>query len=216
MITADYSQIELRIIAEFSQDPKFLEAFNAGEDFHQKTADLVGIPRNAAKSLNFGLMYGMGPTGLAKQISVNSEDAQKFIQAYFEAFPKVKRCLEDLETKPFTVGHTTTPLGRKRYFRDVTTMREHGVVKRQGRNTPIQATCGDILKKAILLLWENFTGMDISIVNLVHDEIVVECPDNMVKDAAKVVEDYMVQAGEEFIKSVPVTVDVSIDARWKK
>jgi DNA polymerase-1 len=113
-------------------------------------------------------------------------------------------------------GYTATPLGRKRFFRAVETMKEHGELRRQGRNTPIQATCGDILKKAVLSISKNLNGREAGIVNLVHDEIVVEAEDGIAGDVAKVVERCMVQSGQKFIKTVPGTVNVSIDRRWKK
>jgi DNA polymerase-1 len=216
LITADYGQIELRILAEFSRDPKLIEAFKAGKDFHQEVVNLMGVSRKIAKAINFGIMYGMGPGRLAKHLGVKFSEAQKFLEDYYKAFPKVKRCLEQLEVRPIIDGYTVTPLGRKRYFNVPQTMKEHGELKRQGRNTPIQATCGDILKKAVLSISENLKGRRAGIVNLVHDEIVVEAEDGIAGDLAKVVETCMVRAGEEFIKAVPVTVDVTIDQRWKK
>ncbi len=216
LITADYSQIELRILAEFSKDAKFIEAYKTGQDLHQRTADLIGITRDAAKAINFGLVYGMGPGGLSKRLGIKYDEAERFIEAYFRGFPKIKRCLEDLEAKPLTVGFTTTPLGRKRFFRPVESMKEHGELKRRGRNTPIQACCGDILKKAILLIAENLRGYEAGIVNMVHDELVIEAKDDLVEDIAKTVSLCMIEAGEEFIKSVPVEVNIVVDQRWKK
>ena len=95
-------------------------------------------------------------------------------------------------------------------------MKEYGELKRQGRNTPIQSTCGDILKKAILYIAENLKGYEVQVVNTVHDELVIECRDDLVEGFTKIIEACMVRAGEEFIKSVPVEVSVAVDQRWKK
>lgn len=211
LITADYSQIELRILAEFSKDPNFIAAYRAGEDLHQRVADALKISRDASKAINFGIVYGMGPSGLAKRLGVKVEEAGRIIESYFIAYPKVKRTLEAMEAKPLTDGYTVTPLGRKRFFRDAQTMKEHGEMRRQARNTPIQAMCGDILKVAIRLLSENLREHGAQMVNLIHDEIIIECPDAHIDGAVPVIRDCMVKAGAEFIKAVPVEVNILVD-----
>lgn len=216
MITADYSQIELRILAEFSRDPKFLEAYKMREDLHQKVADSLGISRDAAKTVNFGIIYGMGPSGLSKQLGIKTAEAEKIINAYFGTYSKVKRTLEELEAKPLVNGFAVTPLGRKRFFGNVSDMKEHSAMKRKGRNTPIQSTCGDILKKAIHLLYESLGAMEAGIINVIHDEILIECRNEDIEEAAGIIRNCMVQAGEEFIKAVPVEVNITVDQRWKK
>ena len=216
LVTADYSQIELRILAELAQDQKYIEIFKAGEDLHQRTADLMGISRRAAKAINFGIIYGSGPAALAKSLGISVEAAKQFIDTHYSTFPAVKRCLEGLEVKPFRDGYTKTMLGRKRFFSEIEKMREEGEVRRQGRNTPIQGTCVDILKQAIYLIWRNLRGFDAGIVLLVHDEIVIECRDDLVERVLQIMKDSMTQAGEEFLKSVPVTVEITVDQRWKK
>jgi DNA polymerase-1 len=216
MITADYSQIELRILAEFSKDPKFIEAYKMREDLHQRVADSLRISRGVAKTVNFGIIYGMGPSGLSRQLGIKTAEAEKIINAYFVAYPKVRRTLEELEVKPLVNGFTVTPLGRKRFFGDVSNMKEHSAMKRKGRNTPIQSTCGDILKKAIHLLYESLGAMEAGIINVIHDEILIECKNEDVEEAAGIIRNCMVQAGEEFIKAVPVEVNIMVDQRWKK
>nr|BDD45666.1 hypothetical protein 14 [Desulfobacterales bacterium] len=216
LITADYSQIELRILAEFSQDEAYIKAFNAGDDFHQRTADLIGIDRGAAKAINFGLVYGMSAGALSKRIDVTLTESERFIRRYFAAFPKVRRCLEDFAAKPIVDGYTATPLGRKRFFRGAGTLREHGELKRKGRNTPIQSTCGDILKQAVLDMVGAFAGHDAHIVNLVHDEVVVECKAVQADEVARIIRSSMTAAASEVLKSVPVEVDLVIDRVWRK
>jgi len=216
LITADYSQIELRILGEFSKDPGFVEAYKKKQDLHQRVADSLKISRDAAKTINFGIVYGMGPLGLSTRLGITKEEAEKFINAYFHAYPKVKRLLEDFEARPLNEGFTVTPLGRKRFFKDAETMKEHGEMKRQGRNTPIQSTCGDILKKAILLISEKLRGREAYIVNMIHDELLIECRDDIVEDTSKEISACMVEAGKEFIKTVPVEVNAMIDQRWRK
>jgi DNA polymerase I-like protein with 3'-5' exonuclease and polymerase domains len=213
LITADYNQIELRILAEFSQDPVFLEAYRNGKDLHQETADKIGGSREAAKEINFGLCYGMGSTGLAEKLGIGQKEAQGFITAYFKAYPQVKATLDDLGLKAVSQGFSQTPLGRKRYFNPVDSFGAQKGLERQGRNTPIQSCCGDILKQAIRILAPQ---PDINILNLVHDEIVFEVPEHLSAESEQVVKDAMIQAGEQFIKSVPVEVDTVVDTLWRK
>jgi DNA polymerase I-like protein with 3'-5' exonuclease and polymerase domains len=201
---------------ECSQDPVFLEAYEKDEDFHQRTADLIGGSRDVAKTINFGLCYGMGSKGLAERLGLKQKEAQDFITRYFKAYPQVKNTLDKLGLMAVTRRYSETPLGRKRYFKPADSMSAQKSLERKGRNSPIQATCGDILKRAIQLLSENLKGYDVGIVNLVHDEIVVECRDDLVKDVSKVVNDCMVQAGEDSLKSVPVKVDMVVDKKWRK
>jgi DNA polymerase-1 len=211
IITADYSQIELRILAEFSQDPVFLEAYKAGKDLHQETADQIGLSRDQAKAINFGLCYGMGSKGLTERLNIPVKEAQCFISAYFRTYPRVKATLDKLGLKALSAGYSETPLGRKRYFKPADSFSAQKSLERKGRNTPIQSTCGDILKKAILYL------SDFKIINLVHDEIVFEVPEDQASlETVQQIRDSMTRAGEEFIRSVPVVVDLTVNDVWRK
>jgi DNA polymerase-1 len=225
ILTADYSQIELRIMAEYSQDPAFLEAYRTGKDLHSKTAaDMFNVTidqvtkeqRNIAKTINFGLCYGMTSKGLSESLNIDSDRAEHFINQYFRTYPQVKVTLQQLGMKAISTGYATTLLGRKRYFKAANSFGAQKSLERKGRNTPIQGTCADILKKAIDYLQHSLTEHDAKIINLVHDEIVVEVRKDQVEKVKGIIEKDMVQAGQDFIKSIPVEVDIIVDNVWRK
>ena len=203
LVTVDYGQIEIRIIAEFTRDDTLLRILGEGGDLHAKTAATIfNVPvgevtkeqRGLAKAINFGLSYGMGPKGLAEQVGISLSEAKRFIAGYSQAYPKVKPGLDRLGYKAAAKGHSCTPLGRKRFFdpRDA---------QHLGRNTPIQATCGDILKKAIQYLHDELEGLDASIVNLIHDEVLVEAKAEVTDQVAGIVQTCMKRAGADFLEN---------------
>ena len=225
ILTADYSQIELRIMAEFSQDKAFLDAYRKGEDLHTRTAsDVFQIKletvskdqRNVAKTINFGLCYGMTQKGLSDKLNISEEEAQSFIKAYYKAYPVVKNTLDRLGMKAVKEGHSQTVLGRKRYFPKPDSFVQEKAIERKGRNTPIQATCGDILKKAVFYIQDEIWNMPAWIINLVHDEVVLEFREDGEEIMKALVEECMVKAGRDFLKLVPVEVDVTVDTVWRK
>jgi DNA polymerase-1 len=225
IITADYSQIELRILAEFSQDAVFLEAFRSGLDLHRQTASQVfntafesvtKEQRNAAKAINFGLVYGMTATGLALRLNIPEQEAEGFIIRYFRAYPSIKDCLQTMGMSAVNKGYSITPLGRKRFYKPIDGFSGQKSRERQGRNTPIQATCGDILKTAILYIYPALPEYGANIMNLVHDELVIEVREDHAEALQGLVKDRMTQAGCQFIKSVPVEVDITVNSMWKK
>jgi len=225
IITADYSQIELRILAEFSQDEAFLDAYRTGQDLHSRTAaEMFHIAidqvsknqRGIAKTINFGLCYGMSAKGLSDKLNITSEKAEAFINQYFRAYPKVKNTLQMLGMKAVNDLCSTTLGGRKRYYHATDSFSSQKALERKGRNTPIQGTCGDILKKAILYLSESLRGYDAAIVNLVHDEIVIEVREDQAEAVRDIVKRDMIRAGRDYIKSIPVEVDIKIDSVWRK
>ena len=225
ILTADYSQIELRIMAEYSQDPAFLEAYRTGKDLHSKTAaDMFNVTidqvtkeqRNIAKTINFGLCYGMTSKGLSESLNIDSDRAEHFINQYFRTYPQVKVTLQQLGMKAISTGYATTLLGRKRYFKAASSFGTQKSLERKGRNTPIQGTCADILKKAIDYLQHSLTAYDAKIINLVHDEIVIEVRNDQAEEVKEIVEKDMVRAGRDFIKSIPIEVDIIVDNVWRK
>ncbi len=225
IITADYSQIELRILAEYSQDPAFLDAYHHGHDLHARTAsEMFGVPleeitkeqRNVAKTINFGLCYGMTAKGLAARLGIGLEQAEKFIHAYFRAYPRVKDTLQRLGMQAVRRHYSETLSGRKRYYPPVDSFSGQKSLERKGRNTPIQGTCGDILKKAIHYLMEALRPYDAQIINLVHDEIVIEVAEHQAAAVKEIVKAEMIRAGKDFLKTVPVEVDLMIDQTWRK
>ncbi len=232
LITADYSQIELRIMAEVSQDPAFLEAFNKDIDLHTLTASqMFRIPiekvdkekRFQAKSINFGLMYGRGPTSLGLQIGLSVEDSKKLLDVYFSTYKKVKRWLDDVGRDVVRYGYARTLDGRKRLFTlpertDPDYQKLIGSIERAGKNMPIQGTSADITKYALVYIAEKLrqNNLDAYLIHTVHDEIVTEAREDIADDVAKMVEEQMIAAGQKLLKSVPVKVDVNISSVWEK
>ena len=221
-ITADYSQIELRILAEYSQDPALLEVFRTGQDLHKRTiSDMLNIPlaevtkeqRQIAKSINFGLCYGMSASGLAHELNIPVQEAEGFISSYFRAYPQVKRTLQGLGMQAVNKRCSETLLGRKRYYDSSAGEKS---LERKGRNTPIQGTCADILKKAIRYLMDALPSYDAKIIHLVHDEIVLEVEESQVDQVKEVVQKEMIRAGNDLIKSVPIEVEAVVDNVWRK
>jgi DNA polymerase-1 len=225
ILTADYNQIELRILAEFSQDPAFLDAYHQGQDLHSRTAaEMFRVPleqvtkeqRDVAKTINFGLCYGMSAKGLAARLNIDAEQAEKFIQAYFRAYPRVKDTLQRLGIQAVRRHYSETLSGRKRYYRPADGFSAQKSLERKGRNTPIQGTCGDILKKAVHYLMEALGPYDARIINLVHDEIVIEVVEHQATAVKEIVTTQMVRACKDFLKTIPVEVDLVIDQVWRK
>ena len=171
---------------------------------------------NIAKTINFGLCYGMGPEGLASRLNIPPKEAERFINNYFRAYPRVKQCLQILGSKAVRNLCTETLLGRKRYFTPPAFFGAQKAIERKGRNTPIQGTCGDIFKKAIQYLWPDLKTYDARIINIVHDELVIEVKDEQAEAVKAVVESALVRAGEYFLKSVPVEAEITIGNTWKK
>lgn len=232
MITADYSQIELRIMAEVSEDPAFLKAFNEDIDLHALTASqMFRLPidgvdkekRFQAKSINFGLMYGRGPTSLSTQIGLSVDESKELLDIYFKTYKKVKVWLDNVGKSAVRNGYVRTLGGRKRMFilpnkDNPEYLKLIGSVERQGKNTPIQGTSADITKYALLFISKEFNnlGLDAHLIHTVHDEIVSEAREDQAELAAKVVEDKMVAAGKLLLKKVPVKVDLHISDFWTK
>lgn len=232
LITADYSQIELRIMAEVSGDPAFLEAFQKDVDLHTLTASqMFRIPiekvnkdkRFQAKSINFGLMYGRGPTSLGNQIGLSVEESRKLLDVYFSKYKKVKQWLDAVGRQAVRQGYVRTLGGRKRMFKipeksDMDYQKLIGAIERQGKNTPIQGASADITKYSLVFIYNEIKkrNLDANLIHTVHDEIVVEAREDVVEEVAKLVEEQMIKAGEKLLKQVPIKVDVNISDCWEK
>jgi DNA polymerase I len=225
IITADYSQIELRILTELSQDPNFLHAYRTGQDLHRRTAaEMFKVPveevtkdqRGIAKTINFGICYGLGAKGLSERLNIPVDRAESFINQYFRAYPHVKSTLQALGMKAVRDRCSVTLGGRKRYYLPADSFSSSKALERKGRNTPIQGTCGDIFKKAILYLSGSLKGYDAAVVNIVHDEIVIEVTEDQAEAVRDIMRRDMIRAGSDYIKTVPVEVDVTIDRVWRK
>ena len=189
LLSADYSQIELRILAHFSNDKTLLSAFNNGEDIHRRTASIIydtapekvdDSMRSRAKTVNFGIIYGMSPFGLAKELDLPLYEAKRFIDNYFEKLPGVLAFIQDTLQKARTSGYIKTLFGRKRYIPLINnknqTVRQHA--ERIAINTPIQGTASELIKKAMIRIHRIINSSDagISLLLQIHDELIFEVP----------------------------------------
>ncbi len=230
LVTSDYSQAELRILAELSQDEAFLKAFATGGDLHILAASqMFNIPpedvtkdqRSQAKAINFGLAYGMGSQGLAVRINKTVEEAGELINAYFKAFNGVARWLKEAGRESVRLGYSPTPLGRKRYYElpasdDPDYRRKVSEIERRGKNAPIQGCNADMTKIALVFLHQSLKKYDARVVNTVHDEIVVEVREDQAEEVCQLVEAEMIRAGREILKEVSIKADAKVGDYWSK
>lgn len=248
IVTMDYSGQELRLIAEGSQEPMWLNAFNNGEDVHGKVASLVfsidiekvkdkptflngKSYRDVAKTVNFGLAYGMSYMKLADTLSIPQEDAKEYINKYFEQLPKIKLFLNALGNYGKKHGHIKTfkPFRRIRWFEDHSSlsimpikdkMIRLGEIERASKNTPIQGSGADMIKQALVLIVNYINKHNlhnkVKIISQVHDEISCEVINTFVDSWIKIQEKLMLEAGEVICKSVKMPVDYTVTDRWSK
>ena len=226
LVIADYSQIEMRILADFSQDEALISAFDQGADLHRQTAaEMFDLPLNQvtqrqreyAKGLNYGLVYGMGAEGLASRLETGIVEAKGLIDRYFQAYAGVARWLEAAGEEAVNVGRARTASGRLWIFRlDPIDPVQQAALRRVGKNGPIQGTASDIFKRAMRLLDEALDGLDAQIVNAIHDELVVETEESIAAEVERIVSRTMIAGAREFLTRVPVQVDVTIGEAWLK
>lgn len=226
LVIADYSQVELRILADFTGDKGFVDAFNSGADLHRVTAAQVfNVPldqvtkeqRDFAKRLNFGVVYGIGAQRFSMMTGLTLSDAEGILQRYFATYRQLDAWLRDAANRALRERTARTASGRLTRFRfDSEDRQAASLAQRNGKNNPIQGTGADIFKRALRLLHNKLRDTTASIVNIVHDEIVVEADADATEDIAKKVEDAMCAAGEEYIKKVPVKVETQVSDEWVK
>ena len=226
LIIADYSQIELRILAEFSGDRAFINAFESGADLHKVTAaEVFGVgvdqvnreQRDFAKRLNFGVVYGIGAQRFSIMTGLGVPEAENVLRKYFATYRGLDTYLHEAAERAVRERQARTGSGRLVRFRyDDQDRQQISMTKRNGKNTPIQGTSADILKRALRLLKDELRGTNAQIVNIIHDEIVVEADAGEAEDVAKRVERAMCIAGEEYVKTVPVKVETEIADEWVK
>ncbi|HEX5835864.1 MAG TPA: DNA polymerase [Pyrinomonadaceae bacterium] len=226
LIIADYSQIELRILAEFSGDRGFMEAFNSGADLHRVTASQVfntGLDqvtkeqRDFAKRLNFGVVYGIGAQRFALMTGLSVSEAENVLRRYFGTYRELDAYLREAANRAVSERQARTGSGRLVRFRyDENDRQQVSMTQRNGKNTPIQGTSADILKRALRLLKDELSNTNAQIVNIIHDEIVVEADTDDAQDVAAKVERIMCAAGQEYLKTVPVKVETEIADEWVK
>ncbi|HEY2972711.1 MAG TPA: DNA polymerase [Pyrinomonadaceae bacterium] len=226
LVIADYSQIELRILAEFSGDRAFISAFNSGADLHRVTAaevfnvavdQVTREQRDFAKRLNFGVVYGIGAQRFSIMTGLSVPEAENVLRKYFATYRQLDTYLHEAANRAVSERQARTGSGRLVRFRyDEQDRQQISMTKRNGKNTPIQGTSADILKRALRLLKDELRGTNAQIVNIIHDEIVVEADANEAEEVAQKVERAMCAAGEEYVKTVPVKVETEIADEWVK
>ncbi len=224
LVDADYSQIELRLMAHFSGDAALVEAFREGQDVHARTAsEIFDVPldwvtpelRSRAKAVNFGLIYGISGFGLARNTGVSRAEAAEFIRRYFERYPGVKRFMDDAARQGAENGYAVTLMGRRRYLPELQSpkpaIREFG--KRAAMNTPVQGTAADIIKLAMVRVDEALrkARMRSRLILQVHDELLLECPPEEAEAAAALLKECMEGVME---LKVPLLAEVHTGANW--
>lgn len=223
-LSADYSQIELRLLAHFSEDPELLKAFQSGQDIHRHTASLVfNVPpsevtdemRSQAKAVNFGILYGQGAYGLSQQTGLSFSEAAAFIKTYFERYPSVSRYLESCREAVRRDGVALTLIGRQRPIPDIHNKNPaiRAAAERLAVNTPLQGTAADLIKKAMVEIEKLFEEhrFEGSMILQIHDELVFEIPDCEIEPIAKLVKEKM----ETVLRlNVPLEVAIGVGKNW--
>ena len=219
LLAADYSQVELRILAHITQDESLIETFRKGTDIHRATASQIfNVPesqvtvdqRRAMKTINFGVLYGMSAFRLSNELNISGAQAKDFIEAYFARYPKIQEYLDRTLEEARGTGKVTTLFGRVRYIPEIhnRSFTVRGNAERMATNAPIQGTAADILKLAMIALDANL-GDDASMLLTVHDEIVIEVPESKVKKVAGIVKETMENI-------YPLAVPLAVDTHWGK
>ncbi|MBM4343771.1 MAG: DNA polymerase I [Deltaproteobacteria bacterium] len=228
LLSADYSQIELRIMAHLADDPGLQTAFGQGLDIHRETAArmfnlLPGLvsadQRSAAKTINFGILYGMGPQRLSREIDVSLKDAKTFIERYFERFPAVHRWIEGTLARARETGEVRTLWGRRRVIAGLQSQSpaDRAAAERVAVNTPVQGSAADLIKRAMLQVDRNLRGTRARMLLQVHDELVIEAPADDAPHVAELVRAAMADADvlpDGSRLKVPLAVDVRWAASW--
>lgn len=224
MVSADYSQVELRIMAHLSGDEGLLKAFTEGADIHKATAsevfataldDVTTDQRRSAKAINFGLIYGMSAFGLAQQLKIERADAQTYIDLYFDRYPGVKKYMDDTRKLAHEQGYVETVFGRRLYLPEINSgngMRRQ-YAERTAINAPMQGTAADLIKMAMLSVdkWIETEAPDVRMIMQVHDELIFEIPESQVEQASEMIRELMNGVAE---LRVPLLVDLGVGANW--
>lgn len=224
MFAADYSQIELRVLAHISQDERLIKAFQEDKDIHTQTAmdvfhvdeaDVNSNMRRQAKAVNFGIVYGISDYGLSQNLGITRKEAQTFIDKYFDVYPGVKKYMEDIVQDAKQTGYVETLMKRRRYLPDITSrnFNMRSFAERTAMNTPIQGTAADIIKQAMIdlngaLQTENLQAR---VLMQVHDELILEAPKAELERLQKLVPEVMENTVE---LDVPLKVDASYGKSW--
>jgi len=225
LVVADYSQIELRLLAHMSRDAVLVEAFRNGEDIHTRTAaEVMGIPplmvgpedRRRAKAVNFGIVYGISPFGLSQQIGISRGEAELYIRSYFERYTGVKKFIESTIAEVRRTGVTKTLLGRERPIPDMNSRNpsSRGFAERTAVNSPLQGTAADVIKLAMVHIDRRLRDEQYQAAMLlqVHDELVFEAPPDETQKLAAMVKQEMEQV---YPLAVPLVADLGVGENWR-
>lgn len=222
LVSADYSQIELRVLAHLSGDENLIAAFNNNVDIHEQTTrEILGIganqpvepsERRVGKTINFGIIYGMSGFRLSKDLGIPVSVANEYIENYFAQYPAVSEYFKRTEEQLDSLGFVTTLYGRKRFLSQIDSRgRDAGFVKRAALNAPLQGTAADIIKKAMIAVERVSSELPLSLLLQIHDELVFECPSYYLEDAIEIVRKEMEQVDS---LAVPLKVDINSGANW--
>lgn len=224
LLSADYSQIELRILAHMSKDEKLIDAFLQGIDIHSRTAsEIFNVPlesikadqRRMAKTINFGIIYGISPFGLSESLNITKSEANRLIEDYFNRHPSVKEYIEKTIKEARLKGYVTTLLGRRRYIPNINSdnIAFRQQAERIAINTPIQGTAADLIKKAMISIYENIKlqGFKTKMLLQIHDELLFEVPENELENIKNIVK---VQMENALQLDIPLVVDLKIGKNW--
>ena len=224
LLAADYSQIELRIMAHLSQDAGLIDAFRKDQDIHTRTAaevfnvplaEVTSIMRSRAKAVNFGIIYGISDYGLSQGLHISRAEAREYIKSYFERYPGVKKYAEECISEAREKGYVTTVMNRRRYLRDIN-HRNHSrrsFAERMARNTPIQGSAADIIKAAMISIdyFLEEEGFQAAMLLQVHDELIFDVPRQELEEVSAKVKSLM----ESVLPlSVPLKVDLRVGRDW--
>lgn len=230
IITADYSQIELRILGQVSHDKEFIKAYTVGLDLHKLTASKVfKVPleqvtkqqRSMSKTVNFGIAYGMWTSGLLGNltkagITISTEEAEQIIKGFHKAYPSVSKYLYEISKKGIKNNEVKNIAGRLMRFEAPKTEKEEGNIKRESKNLPIQSLCADMVKIAMGNIFLQLESRGVKFVNTVHDELVFEAPEALADETAAVVKEEMEKAGKVYLIDLPCIAEVTIADCWTK
>lgn len=224
LLAADYSQIELRVLAHLSGDEALQRAFREGRDIHTHTAmelfevteeQVTSLMRRQAKAVNFGIVYGISDFGLSQNLNITRKEAKQIIERYFASYPKVKAYLDSLITEARKLGFVTTMLGRRRYLPEIGSrnFNRRSFAERTAMNTPIQGTAADMIKKAMVVLAEEMKNKSFAskILLQVHDELILEVPEHELTEVKQLVTQVMSTA---IPLDIPIQVDINIGKNW--
>ncbi|SDY54578.1 DNA polymerase I [Pseudomonas sp. NFIX28] len=224
LLAADYSQIELRIMAHLSRDEGLMNAFRNNLDVHTATAaevfkvelkDVTSDQRRSAKAINFGLIYGMGAQKLGKDIGVDTKTAKAYIDTYFARYPGVREYMDRTRAQAADQGYVETLFGRRLYLPEINSSKpqERAAAERTAINAPMQGTAADIIKKAMVAVdnWLATSGLDAKVILQVHDELVLEVREDLVERVSEEIRDHMSKAAT---LDVPLLVEVGVGSNW--